>query len=331
MKERTVFCEECRDDVKYTIKEKTMIGTIRGREYQYVGKEAKCSKCGAYVDVNEISEANLKALYDVYRKENNIVSLEVINTLCERYAIGKRPLSILLGWGEHTFTRFTEGDIPTRQYSDVIKHLYEDPNYYLKLLEDNKDRLLSKHSYEKSRKAALSLIENKKTNKGKIYDVVEYLLNQCEDITPLALQKSLYYIQGFYYAFYGKFIFTDDCEAWAHGPVYRDIYSRYLDYHFDPISKIESFDSSIFTIQEKAVLDSVIKNICCYSGKVLEIFTHSESPWMNTRKDIAENVPSEKVIDKQIIADYFVSIKEKYHMKSPMDIKLYAKDMICKL
>ena len=73
MNERTVFCEECRNDVEYIVEEKEMVGTIRGTQYHYVGKEAKCAECGAYVDVEEISEANLKALYDVYRQENGIV------------------------------------------------------------------------------------------------------------------------------------------------------------------------------------------------------------------------------------------------------------------
>ncbi len=331
MNEKKVFCEECRDDVEYIVEEKEMVGIIRGVNYHYIGKLAKCVNCGAYVDVKEISEFNLKALYDVYRKENGIVSLEKIQAIPKRYAIGKRPLSMLLGWGEHTFTRYADGDIPTRQYSEVLNRLFDDPTYYLNILEENKERLNSKYSYEKSYKAVKTLINNENISREKINEVIAYLLNQCEDITPLALQKSLYYIQGFYYAFYGKFIFVEDCEAWSHGPVYRDIYSKYANYHFDPIFKIESFDSSIFTTQEKAILDSVIRNICCYSGKVLETFTHNESPWINTRGELLDGAISNKIIDKQIIGDYFIKIKEKYNMDSPKDIGLYAKDMFANL
>lgn len=331
MNERTVFCEECRDDVAYNIEEKEMVGTIRGVEYHYVGKEAKCANCGAYVDVEEISMTNLKALYDVYRKANGIVSLEKIQAIPEHYAIGKRPLSTLLGWGEHTFTRYADGDIPTRQYSETLNRLFDDPAYYLSILEENKDRLASQQTYEKSRKAVEALIGSNMMPGEKIDTIIAYLLNQCEDITPLALQKSLYYIQGFFYAFYGRFLFAKDCEAWAHGPVYRDIYARYADYHFDPISKVESFDSSIFTTQEKAILDSVIRHICCYSGKILEAFTHNESPWINTRGDLPDGAASDKIIDKQMIGNYFIKIKEQYGMNSPRDIQLYTKDMFANL
>ena len=152
--------EECRNDVEYIVEEKGMAGTIRGNQYRYVGKEAKCAECGAYVYVEEISDANLKALYDVYREANGIVALEKIQAIPERYAIGKRPLSVLLGWGEHTFTRYADGDIPTRQYSETLSRLFDDPEYYLRILEENKDRMASAQSYEKSHAAAMKLIEN---------------------------------------------------------------------------------------------------------------------------------------------------------------------------
>lgn len=331
MNERKAYCEKCRDDIDYIVEEKEMVGTIRGGKYHYLGKEARCSKCGAYVYVEELSEYNLKKLYEVYREENGIVSLEKIQAIPKRYSIGKRPLSILLGWGEHTYTRYTDGDIPTKQYSETLARLFDEPEYYLKVLEENKERLSSMQSYEKSREAAMKQINSRIDSGGKINDVIAYLLNQCEDITPLALQKSLYYIQGFFYAFYGRFIFLEDCEAWAHGPVYRDIYFKYADYRFDPISKIEYFDSSVFTAQEKAILDSVIKNICCYSGKVLEAFTHSESPWINTRGDLPDGASSNKIIDRSMISEYFEIIKKRYSMTTPRDIQLYSKDMFANL
>ncbi|MCR5186573.1 MAG: DUF4065 domain-containing protein [Clostridia bacterium] len=43
----------------------------------------------------------------------------------------------------------------------------------------------------------------------------------------LALQKMLYYAQGFYKAFTNNYLFDDDCQAWTHGPVYNTIYTEY--------------------------------------------------------------------------------------------------------
>jgi hypothetical protein len=74
-------------------------------------------------------------------------------------------------------------------------------------------------------------------------------------------------------------------------------------------------------------LDSVLKNICCYSGKVLEKFTHSETPWLSTREDLPEDAASNRIIEKKLIGDYFNTVKEKYDMINPNDIKGYAQKM----
>lgn len=156
---KLAFCEECRDDVEYLIKDVQLTGKIKGKEYHYLGKEARCVNCNTPVYVPEINDFNLDALYDVYRQENGIVPLSVIREIPKKYAIGKRPLSLLLGWGEQTFSRYCNGDIPTKQYSDILNKLYNDPAYYSDLLEEKKDNLKSPLAYSKSRKAVDALLK----------------------------------------------------------------------------------------------------------------------------------------------------------------------------
>ena len=326
MTEKT-FCEECRNDVEYTTASVPMTGTIKGKAYHYTGTEARCADCGNLVFVPEISDDNLRSLYNVFREENGIVSLDVICAIPEKYDIGKRPLSLLLGWGELTFSRYCDGDIPTRQYSDILQRIYNEPQFYSELLEANKANLKSQRTYEKTRRAVDALLSVGVPSNSKINTVTQYLLYQCEDITPLALQKALYYIQGFHFAFYRTFLFPEDCQAWTHGPVYRDIYFRYRDYRFDPIEKTTTFDTSVFSASEKAICDSVINNLCCYSGKILERFTHNEAPWLTTRGDLPDSAPSDRIIEKSVIGAYFDAVKAKYNMVNPRDIKDYAQDM----
>ena len=330
MTEKT-FCEKCRNDVEYTTASVPMTGTIKGKEYHYTGTEARCADCGNLVFVPEISDDNLRSLYNVFREENGIVSLDVICAIPEKYDIGKRPLSLLLGWGELTFSRYCDGDIPTRQYSDILQRIYNEPQFYSELLEANKANLKSQRTYEKTRRAVDALLSVDVPSNSKINTVIQYLLYQCEDITPLALQKALYYIQGFYFAFYRAFLFPEDCQAWTHGPVYRDIYFRYRDYRFDPIEKTATFDTSVFSASEKAICDSVINNLCCYSGKILERFTHNEAPWLTTRGDLPDSAPSDRIIEKSVIGAYFDAVKAKYNMVNPRDIKDYAQDMFQQL
>lgn len=324
------FCEECRNDVDYIETSVETVGTVKEKTYRYIGKEAHCADCGSELFIPELSDFNLRALYDVFRRENGLISLEQIREIPTKYDIGKRPLSLLLGWGEQTFSRYADGDIPTKQYSDILLRIYNDPAFYSELLEANKGKLKSPLAYEKSRRAVSALLSAKPPVSGKIDTVIQYLLFQCEDITPLALQKALYYVQGFYFAFCRSFLFPEDCEAWVHGPVYRDIYYRYRDRCFEPIEKPGEFDVSVFSSGEKIICDSVIDNICCYSGKVLERFTHNESPWLTTRGDLPSTAHSDRIIEKELIGDYFSAVKVKYNMIIPGDIKEYTRDMFLK-
>lgn len=331
MNTKKIFCEECRNDVNFIETSVQMVGTIKEKPYHYIGKKAHCTACGSELFIPEFSDFNLRSLYDVFRKENGLISLKQIREIPEKYAIGKRPLSLLLGWGEQTFSRYADGDIPTKQYSDTLLRIYNEPAFYSELLEANKGNLKSTLAYEKSRRAVSMLLSADISVNSKIDNIIQYLLCQCEDITPLALQKALYYIQGFYFAFYKTFLFPEDCQAWVHGPVYRNIYLRYRDYRFDPIEKTNAFDASVFSAGEKAIYDNVINNICCYSGKILERFTHNESPWLITRGDLPITAPSDRIIEKVLIGDYFSTVKAKYNMISPSDIKDYAQDMfLCK-
>ena len=112
-----------------------------------------------------------------------------------------------------------------------------------------------------------------------------------------------------------------------HGPVYREIYFRYRDYRFDSIEKNDGFDASIFSSGEKAIYDNVINSICCYSGKILEHFTHNEAPWLAARGDLPVTAPSDRIIGKSLIGEYFSAVTAKYNMVNPGDIKEYAQDM----
>lgn len=330
MNNKLTFCEECRNDVTYYVEDIVANGKLKGCDYEFVETKAICCECGAEVYVANIEDANLKALYNAYRKKNGIISLEKILEIPQKYGIGKRPLSLLLGWGEMTFSRYCDGDMPTVQYSKILQNIYDEPAYYLSLLEENNKNLNTQKTYEKSKRITLELINGKKVISLKVEEVIDYLLFRCEDITPLALQKALYYVQGFFYAFMGSYMFAEDCEAWVHGPVYREIYNRYASYRFDPIEGDEDFNISVFTDAEKAIIDNVVQNLCCYSGIILERFTHAETPWLKTRGNLPADSPSNRVINKEDIGEYFVAVKQKYNMLSPNDIENYAQVMFRK-
>ena len=114
-------------------------------------------------------------------------------------------------------------------------------------------------------------------------EVAQWLLaeaqNQNLTITPMQLQKILYYCQGEYIGMTGHPLFFDDIEAWEHGPVTPSVYREYRAYGRDPITptpcKIpEDLEGFIrHCIREKGSL----------SAYQLRKATHNESPYMTTR------------------------------------------------
>lgn len=146
------------------------------------------------------------------------------------------------------------------------------------------------------------------------------------------MQKQLYYSQGFHIVFTGEYLFHNNCEAWAHGPVYRNVYYKYKGYGYNPIEDRDyKYGEIKLATVEKELLDSVIRNFGCYSGKVLDKMTHAEEPWRATRIGLSDNEGSDLIIDKKLIGKYFNEIKSKYNMFNTSDIRDYSSDLFSKL
>ena len=86
-----------------------------------------------------------------------IVTKEQIEQILVSYGIGKKPLSMLLGWGETTICRYLDGDTPSEKYSNVLLNIFNDPYAYLKILEKNKANV-TELAYTKSLKATKDYI-----------------------------------------------------------------------------------------------------------------------------------------------------------------------------
>ena len=57
------------------------------------------------------------------------------------YKIGKAPLSLALGFGEVTIPRYLEGQVPSKEYSDVVKVALSSPAFMKQKLMENRDKL----------------------------------------------------------------------------------------------------------------------------------------------------------------------------------------------
>lgn len=322
------FCEKCNNLVEYEIKEVDEKIEIKGKEYNYKRLIGYCKNCGEEISSNEINDENLIRIDNAYRNEENIIKTEEINKILSKYKIGKKPLSKLLGWGEVTLIRYLNGDVPSKVYSDQLYKILNDEEYMSKILEENKE-LITEKAYNNVKKAINQLKETKfqTSVESEIEVISEYIITIGKEITPLSLQKILYYAQGFYKAFFGKFLFEDDCQAWVHGPVYVNIYEKYKEFKSANISIDIDYDIEDIIVDEKReILDVIIKYFGYYNGKALEKMSHYETPWINARKGLLPTENSNNIINKEDIKDYFEKVKNKYDMLNILDIKKYSDD-----
>ena len=146
-----------------------------------------------------------------------------------------------------------------------------------------------------------------------VKDNVEAKENEFEEepyerITNLKLQKLLYYAQGLYLAIYNEPLFSENIEAWPHGPVVRDVYNIYSFFKGDPIkSNITKQDENVITkIEEDNKANSIVNltynNFAIYTAWQLRNMTHEDnSPWDLTQK----NKGIFSIIDNEEIKEYF--------------------------
>ena len=162
--------------------------------------------------------------------------------------------------------------------------------------------------------------------------VIAYIFEKLEEVTPLMLQKLLYFIQGVYSALYEKPIFEEDCRAWVHGPVYPEVYELFRDFKYNPIddARFALLDGTAdaLTEKEKTVIDLVVNTFGMYGGKVLERITHNEDPWIEARKGYGDSIPSSELLPKDRIMRYYVDVDQKYGIGTEEGLKTYIHDML---
>ncbi|WP_096911015.1 Panacea domain-containing protein [Acinetobacter colistiniresistens] len=121
----------------------------------------------------------------------------------------------------------------------------------------------------------------------KALDVANYILwlenrfEGSEGITPLKLQKLVYYCQGFHLAMFGEELFPESIEAWLHGPVVPSVYHHFKAAGNDIVTPPKNFNIEILSEEQRELLDEVIESYGQFSAWRLRNMTHEEAPWKN--------------------------------------------------
>lgn len=324
------FCTTCRKNTEYSLQKQNMVKEIKDKMYTFSITVALCAECGKEMNISGLIDKNIQEVDEQYRAYEGIVSIDDINKLMKIYKIGKGPLSLALGFGEVTIARYLSGQIPSKEYSDVIRAALSSPTFMKEKLYENRDKIANA-AYNKSMNAVIQL-ENLFCVSDKMLRVISYVFKNLGEVTPLMLQKLLYFIQGMSCALNGKPMFVEKCRAWVHGPVYPEVYNLFRDFKYNPIEDarfaILDGNKDELTQRETEVIDLVVNTFGEYGGKVLERIIHNEEPWKNARKDYGENIPSNEPIDIESIKKYYIEKNRIYDFSTEDGIKKYIREIL---
>lgn len=137
---KQVICIQCRKMVEYITREMDDSFIVKGELVKYKKRIAYCKNCGEEVWVEDVDEYNANAPLQKYCENHGLITINQIEQLLKKYNIGQKNLSLLLGWGEVTIKRYLGGQIPSRNYSDILLSLLNIGNF-LKVLEENRNNI----------------------------------------------------------------------------------------------------------------------------------------------------------------------------------------------
>ena len=278
---------------------------------------------GEEVFDRNIEIENDQRLYDIYKKQNNLLTNFEIKKIRQKYGLTQKEYALVIGVGEVTVHRFEKGAIQTEAVDSIMKLSNDPDNMAFLLLQNRKNigeslydsllkrikelQVLKRHALVDISKFDLDVLEFEEAsaidvakNIINIYNAkVDELANNYdivpEYITNLKLQKLLYFVQAICLMIFGEKAFPEKILAWSYGPVVNEVYQQYKQNHASKInseSNVKNISSGLYKI-----IEEVINSYGLFEANRLIDLTHEEEPCLNTEIN--------KEIGIDLIKNYF--------------------------
>jgi uncharacterized phage-associated protein len=125
-------------------------------------------------------------------------------------------------------------------------------------------------------------------------------------MTAMKLQKLVYYSQAWSVVWDERPLFAERIEAWANGPVVRDLYDLHRG-SFE-VSEWPRGDAGRLTVQERGTVDAVLQFYGHRSAQWLSDLTHREQPWLSARRGLPHGERGNREITLAALEEYYGSL-----------------------
>jgi probable addiction module antidote protein len=140
-----------------------------------------------------------------------------------------------------------------------------------------------------------------------VLDVAQYAVVLLpRNSTYMKLQKIVYYSQVESLVHYNRPLFKEKIEAWAAGPVVRELFETHKGFRYSGDKSIGQAGN--LSMEQKSCVDWAIEKYGKLDGDTLSHLTHLEDPWKNARKGLTENARSDREITTEAMLTYYSNL-----------------------
>lgn len=127
-------------------------------------------------------------------------------------------------------------------------------------------------------------------------------------LTPLKLQKLVYYCQAWSLVWEERPLFYEEFEAWANGPVSPTLYEKHKGTYVINGDFLSEFTEHDFSDEDAQTIRVVVGFYGSKEPFYLSELTHKESPWRDARGNIPMGAKCNNVITKESMREYYTCI-----------------------
>lgn len=315
------YCDNCEKMRETHLEIRNETYNVRG-EYVEIESEVRvCQYCNEALYDEQLDSMNIEKAFNVYRKENNFMSMEEIVEVRKKYGLSQRGLATILGWGPATVSRYETGAIPSKSHHTMLINLKDDTDFARKIFNDNKDKL-KKFDYQRmqskledeeknsEKQDTISLLSMKIDSNdpilqgytdfdfNKLVEMVVYLTSKLDKVSKTKLMKLLFYSDFRNFRETGLSISGMTYRHLPFGPVpdhhylILDALSEMNHIKLEPFSDYEGEylvpehepDFSFFDRDELEILNGVIDDFSNMNAAEISEYSHQEEAYTATKE-----------------------------------------------
>ncbi len=143
--------------------------------------------------------------------------------------------------------------------------------------------------------------------KASALDVAQFILEKKGDMSPMKLQKLVYYCQAWSLVFDDRPMYHEPVQAWVHGPVIPELYQKHRG-TFEISAK--DVNGNIHTLDGEArkTVDGILEVYGDQTPFTLRLLTHQEPPWLEARKGLDPEDRSSREISLESMNQYYSTL-----------------------